>query len=197
MEAKRFLSLVLVGTLGVSAMTAQSYYDDDLYAPKQSSKTTKSTVTPTIGTSYSSGYYYETPRHTGDYASADSYYFDSGSTRDVDEYNRRYVSTVTPLDSASLDSALYDDFTYTRRIEKFYNPDIVSGSGDQALIDYYSAPQINVYVDNDPFWWGYNWRWGSLYWGYPYYGYYSPFYWDYPYYWGWGWGWSYPWRPGW
>ena len=48
MEAKRFLSLVLVGTLGVSAMTAQSYYDDDLYAPKQSSKTTKTTVTPTI-----------------------------------------------------------------------------------------------------------------------------------------------------
>ena len=48
------------------------------------------------------------------------------------------------------------DFAYTRRIEQFYNPQIVSGSGDEELANiYYMEPdQVNIYVNTPSAYWG-------------------------------------------
>ncbi len=59
----------------------------------------------------------------------------AGLNVDVDTYNRRgqfLVADSVPADSIDANS---DTYAYTRRLERFYNGDIVNGSNDQALID--------------------------------------------------------------
>lgn len=139
--------------------------------------------------------------------------------RDEDEYNRRGVfapdyEVDINGDTIYFDSdSTYDDeaFANTRRIERFYNPDIVILSDDDELVELYydESPTINLVVGSD---WGYaSYGWASTY--YPWYtgwydpwytGWYDPWYWHhrwyspyyYGYYWrpGFYWGWTYsPW----
>lgn len=191
-------SKLILGTL-VSAMTllpflahAQQYEDDIYYNPSKKPKTAKNAQTSSTAiqtANYNGGTYTPTP----DYPAAGTYNYSTGSTRDVDEYNRRNGYTVA--DTANLDSALYaDNFTYTRRIERFHNPDVVVSSNDGDVIDYYyntpsTSSVTNIYVNADPFW-GYGWN-------YPYY--YPSWRWSWslnPWYWGpsYSWSWGYdPW----
>lgn len=165
-----------------------------------------------------SGYYY-TPNTIVNYPDPAGYVPQgSGLDMDVDAYNRRgqfLVADSVPADSLD---ALLDSYAYTRRIEKFSNPDIVNGSGNQALIDsYYSQPatDINVYVVNASPW--ATWPYSS--WYSPWYNWYGPSWswswnmgWYDPWYsWSWGWGpgywpgyapgwgpaWGPSWGPGW
>ena len=72
----------------------------------------------------------------GDYAAADTYALPgTGSARNVDEYNRRgkYASSSQTGDTTAVD----DNFTYTRRIERFHNGDIIADVKDPELVDYY------------------------------------------------------------
>ena len=141
-----------------------------------------------------------------------------GSARDEDEYNRR--GSYRPLgytDTVATDSSyLYDDNTFanTERLQRFYDPNIVDGSGDDELITLYydTTPTVNLVI-------GSNWGWGP-YWGWGWSGWYDPWYaswygpgwgggwyrgwygpgwgwyssWYDPWYWdyGWGWGWNRP-----
>ena len=138
---------------------ADDYYDDDIYFDESKAKKKK-----TEKTTYAYPQSYST-NSTYDYGS---------SMRDVDEYNRQGAYYAT-TDSIKVDSAmLLDGYTYTNRIERFYNPNIVSGSGDQALIESYSQnqPIVNIYVDDyfyDPYPYdnwrvsvnlGWSWGWG-------------------------------------
>lgn len=210
----------LLTTLLVTCLTAwpvvshaQGYDDDIYYNPSKAAKTTKAntrttqTVNAGVNTGYSNTSVTGTTSYTPtpDYPSADTYTVDGGSTRDVDEYNRHSGYTVSS--TANLDSALWEDnFSYTRRIERFHNPDVVVESRDGDVIDYYYntdvTPQVtNIYVNNGPYWdwtstypsysswwnWNYGWGYNSWYWGpslslswYPS--------------WNWTWGWGYdPW----
>lgn len=135
-----------------------------------------------------------------------------GLNVDIDEYNRRGQFLVTDTVAAANDSVSADTYAYTRRIERFYNGDVVNGSGNQELIDsYYNTAgntDINVYVVNPSPWGYYNgwynpwspWAWNSLYWNNYFYGpswsigfgFYDPWY-----SWSWGWGPSYGWGPSW
>ncbi|MDE7443974.1 MAG: hypothetical protein K2M65_07410, partial [Muribaculaceae bacterium] len=154
---------------------------------------------------------------------SDSYTVYTNNTRDVDEYNRRgsYSAVET---TSSVDSLAMNDFKYTRKIEKFYNPEVVVGSGDEELMYYYanseaqSTPtQINIYVDSPDYWNPYfyssAWAWA---WNRP--AYMNPWYYNNPWLWdawtwgpsfGWNWGfgpswtwgpsfgWNWGWCPGW
>ena len=206
---KAFLTAFLCGAAATAS--AQGYYDDDIYY--DASKDTKakeeiaahkkaveeerirqqqqyeaelaywrslanqqSTYNPNLG--------------GGDYAAADTYALPgTGSARNVDEYNRRwkYASSSQTGDTTAVD----DNFTYTRRIERFHNGDIIADVKDPELVDYYyssaaSQPDINIYLVNSGWnsWgWGPSWydpRWPS-----------SP-YWAWNY---WGPSWFYPWWP--
>lgn len=199
---KHFFRYIIaaVGLLAMAAPAmAQDYYDDIYGGPRKQSKAKTKKQQQ------------QTPAYqVADYAPADSYAPSGSLQMDVDQYNRRGQFLVA--DSVAADSTeIGDTFAYTRRIERFHNPDIVTESGDTTLCDYYySTPQqtnVNVYVvDNSPYY-PYNWAWrygnpwywnvyGPSYvgWGGWYGGWYDPFWYD-PYPWGWSWGWT--WAPGW
>ena len=188
--------LVALAFVSMPLMAVSQDFEDDIYYNPSKEKTTKSQKS-TAPIRY-------VP--TQDYPAADTYNYSSASTRDVDEYNRRYATTA---DTTARDSAyISDNFAYTRRIERFHNPDVVAASGDDQLIDYYySQPSetssVNIYVNADPYLgWGIYPYYG--YYGYrPYYSYYNPWYswrWTFdPWYWGSSWTWGYDpyWYGGW
>lgn len=217
------IPLVLCILAGFSATVAAQDFDDIYYNPskdkakekaKIQASTAKRNPDATIEKVYNPSTYTPTP----DYTAAGSYEFNTGSTRDVDEYNRR-TSSNSVSNASDTTQAQSDDFEYTRRIERFHNPDIVVNTDDPNLIEYYyntepaSPSVVNIYIDNDP-WWGWNrpycstWAWTPFYYNYntwwgPYWslGWYDPWYsWSWGPSWGWGpsygWGWGGTWYPG-
>ena len=196
MKLKSFLPLALVGlfasTFGQAAAQS-SYFDDDIYydASKSTKKAPKKTVNQIFTT--------PSTVIVAEYPAADTYTVNGTRTISVDDYNRRGIFAT---DSLTADSTT-TDFAYTRRIEQFYNPEIVSGSNDAELANiYYMEPeQVNVYINTPSGYWGYDYF-------YPDFAYYSP-YWNYNWRWGsswywnswynpyWAWGPSWGWGPGW
>lgn len=196
------------------ALQAQGFYDDDIYYDASKAKKEKQAKAVEAARKAARSNYIPS-QPVADYPGSDTYVVNSGSTRDVDEYNRRYTlqNGREVTDSVSLDQLTQGGFVNTRRIERFSNPDIVSGSGDAELMDYYyaeqSQPQTTIIVNTvDPWYYGgvyspwyngyysYNpWRWGCNPW-YP--GYYDPWYGPS---WSWGcgpsWSWSWGWGGGW
>lgn len=188
----------------VGIASAQSYYDDDIYYDADKAKKEQAeALRKRVQANY-------VPNQSVDYPGADTYTVNSGSTRDVDEYNRHNLP-VTP-DTLRFNADGTETFAYTSRIERFHNPDVVSGSDDDELqYLYYTAQEepkstVNIYVN------GYTPYPGWSSWCCP--AYYSPWYWDSYYYrpyyswtwgyrpyWSWGWGpaWDYAWGwgPGW
>lgn len=197
---KSVLALIAIAVIGSSSMVAQSYYDDDIYYNPDKVKKEKVEKQKQSATNE--------PVNTASFIKgSDSYVVYSNNNRDVDEYNRRNV-TPSQADSTAINGNT--DFKYTRRIERFYNSDVVEGSDDEKLRDYYYASQIepetttiNLIVTPDygwysPFYSGwYNpWYYSSwCYWD-PWYG---PGWWGPSYAWNWGWGpsWSWGWGPAW
>lgn len=208
MKTKNIIQgLMALAVLGsVASLNAQDY--DDIYYKPKAKKNDK--VKTTTVTNY-------TP--TADYAAADTYtgsFSTSPMVCDIDEYNRqgkyKYADTLT------VNADTLGEFLYTRRLERFHNPDVVTNTGDDELIDYYysqpssTSTDINIYVNADPFYYG-GWYspyyYNSLYYPYLYsWRYYNPYYWsswDPWYNWGWSswnpwynWGWGpsyYPPRP--
>ncbi|MDE6693618.1 MAG: hypothetical protein K2K05_09560, partial [Muribaculaceae bacterium] len=136
----RLLSAMALMALPTIA-SAQNYYDDDIYynpskeiaKPIQTTKTT--TTTPT---------YYGDPL---DYPAADTYIVNTGSTRDVDEYNRRGQFLVT--DSVVTETVTTTDtYANTRKIQRFHNEGIIDGisNDDYATYVITDPAVLNVYV---------------------------------------------------
>lgn len=185
-------AILLTGCVALSA-SAQDYDDDDIYFNPSKAKST--TVKPNKNN------YVVT-----DYPAADAYTpTGNGTNIDIDRYNRRGIFATDTISAA--DSLTDANFAYTRQIERFYNPDVVTATDDDELAAYYygSQPtQVNINLNvpgywgypyayyNSPWyrgsassWWYYNsWAFNSLAWG-----------WD-PY-WNWGWGPSWAWGPSW
>ena len=210
---KSLFRLVAAAAVAIPFMaSAQNYYDDDIYfnadkAAKQKAERQKA------ATQAAQGAYY-VPNTASDFPAADTYTFNSGSTRDVDEYNRRGQFLVSAADTLAVDSLESSDtFANTRRIERFHNSDIISQTGDDDLASYYYSQQpqtvVNVNVVSDPWAWRYGSPWYVWNWGI-----YDPWYsWNFGPSWAWGpswswgpawswgpsWGWgpSWSWGPGW
>ena len=177
----------ILGLLGVMALTAGSLlaqdYDDIYYDASKAPKTTKVKVETPVKTV---AVYGEVPEKYK-VVVKDNY----REERDVDEYNRRgayepqYEVDING-DTIYMDSTYVDDdmFANTRRIERFYNPDVVILSDDDDLVELYydESPTINLIVGSDYSYASYGWS--SSY--YPWYtGWYEPWYT--------GWGWYRPW----
>ena len=208
---RRFSVMAIFAMTVSGSAFAQGYYDDDIYYDASKSKKEKKVQQKKQTVSKQSSYYgnrNNSGYQVADYPAADTYTVNGSLNMDVDTYNRRGQFLVP--DSIPADSLENGDFTYTQRIERFHNPDVVSGSEDQELRDYYSyamqQPQnVNIYViDNDPWYYygpSWSWRYGnpwywnswgpswSLSWGW------NSWAWD-PY-WSWGWGPSWSWGPSW
>lgn len=202
MNIKRFISFSSLVAVMAFCASAQSYYDDDIYfdASKASKNNQQVKNQNTNKTSAST---------VSDYPAADSYAYSFNGTRNVnvDDYNRRGIFAQ---DSLTADTTA-TDFEYTRRIEQFYNPDIINAIGDQDLANiYYMNPQeVNIYVNTPSSYWGYDyfypysWGYGSWgpYWSYNPWRWGSSWYWNswYDPYWSWGWGpsWGWGWGPSW
>ncbi len=206
----RLMPLVVTVLAASLPMQAQGFYDDDIYYDASKAKKEKQEKAIEAAKKAARRNYIPS-QPVADYPGSDTYVVNSGSTRDVDEYNRRsaFSGSREETDSVSLDRLMQGDFANTRRIERFSNPDVVSGSGDGELMDYYyaeqSRPQTTIIVNTvDPWYYGgiyspwyngyysYNpWRWGWNSWYDPWY---SP-----SWSWGWGpsWSWSWGWGGGW
>ena len=173
---------VLMVLVAAPMSVADNYNNDDIYytETKAKKKTKKEKAKKIVkDTPTEENYNYED--------------YNSGyELRDVDEYNRRgaYDYSYSYTDSLPYDSMR--GYTYTNRIERFYNPNVVDGSGNQELIDSYNEnnSEINIYIDPSWYPYRYNSRWGfSIGFTFPYY--WDP-YWDYyrwynPWTWTWGW----------
>ena len=205
--------LTLIGTLmlGNSIAVAQDY--DDVYYDTGSSKqkSEKSVKVKTADTNVAgrNPYFTQKSRPTTTPVDTAAQVING---RDVDEYNRRYADDAQQYyadEAASYevaDSTSGSDFTYTDRIVKFHNADVVVRSNDPDLIELYydNRPQVNIVVGTtlggwygDPFYWGVYDPWYSWNWYRPYrYGWYAGWY-DPWYSWGWGWGIHSAWHYGW
>ena len=192
------MALTLTLTLSALAAKAQSYYDDDIYYDAERAKKEKAeALRKRVQANY-------VPNTSVDFPGADTYTYDSGSTRDIDEYNRHNLPYAA--DTLNYNANGTETFTYTRNIERFHNPEVVSGSGDDELQYLYYTDQqqptsVNIYIDGmyyNPYSYRYwspvyspwydpwnSWTWGyGPYWGSSYYN----WYWGYPS-WSWSWGW--------
>lgn len=204
----RLASSALLLTLLSSTAMAQGYYDDDIYFDESKARKEKAEKK-------------QDKRHsaqpTSTYTRVASIPATAVTTaarpeRDDDEYNRR--GAYAPVKQQGDDSFLGDNFEYTKRIERFSDPDIVTSADDETLaylytnaddelanINYATSPTtVNIYVENpdpwDTFWNPYyyssawSWAWGPRY-------YYNPWYswnyaWGYGPSWSWNWGWGGP-----
>lgn len=171
MTIKRFfLPATLIAAVAVAMPANASGWDDDddiYYNP--SSKPAK-TETPQQQTTQQRTVSNYVPNTVVDYPAADTYVPATGAglNVDIDAYNRNgqfLVADSVPADSAAIGA---DTYNYTRRIERFYDGDVVNASGDQELIDSYYSTQpvtdINVYVVNG---WGGYWPYNSWAWSSP------------------------------
>ena len=121
----------------------------------------------------------------------------AGSSRSVDDYNRRAWTSVTPIDSTGNDiidfsavRGVYPDSTYseteandfqlTRKMSRFddYTPSEAYWDGyrDGRWSSPWYYGGYSSWYWNDPWYWGSPWYYGS------YYGWYSPWYYGYGYY---------------
>lgn len=194
----RLSSLMAVLIFGGSLVaSAQGYDDDDIYFNPDKAKTQPKAKVKTSGNTT-----------VYDFPAADTYQpvaTITGTNIDIDTYNRRGVFAKVDTTRRQQQQQNSGDFNYTQKIERFYNPDVITQSNDSELAElYYSQPQtsVNIYVQNDPFAYNY-WGWSNPY--------YPSWYWNSPYFswtfgwggpswsWNWGWGpsWSWGWGPSW
>lgn len=199
------LALMALPTLAI----AQGYYDDDIYynPSKETPKPVQTTKTNTKATTY-----YSDPL---DYPAADTYIVNTGSTRDVDEYNR-HGQFLVPDSVKTETTTTTDTYANTRKIQRFHNEGIVDGMSNDDYATYVitNPAQLNIYVESplytsfynplySPFgYYGYRSPYWSLSWGYYDPWFYDPWYgpsWGFGPSWGWGpsWGFGPAWGPGW
>ena len=153
MQMKKFILLTVIAALPLGLMAQ----DDDMY------------FVPTKENVAKEAQQLGLPKNT--------YY--SGSNRDVDEYNRRAWTTVTPIDSAGNDII---DFSAVRGV---YPDSAYSEVTDNDYRYTKRMSRFDGYTTSDAYWEGYrDGRWTSP-WHYSgYYSWYDPWYWDDPWYYG-------------
>ena len=151
-------ALVMAGAVVASG---QSYYDDDIYydaskAPKKEAKQSKQTKSSNRTGNSSTQLYYDGAQYVpwnnvGEYQSADQYQASGTSTRDVDEYNRRYagVSESRSNEPDSITLQQFEAMSNTRKLARFQNSDVASQAYAQSEYDdagYYADGYANGYA---------------------------------------------------
>lgn len=207
----KLLSLLLTAAVFTAApyAAAQSSFDDDIYFDASKAKKKKEAAKKEVVRIVVPADFKAAEEYAGELTS---------STRDIDEYNRRGIFALpdtAATDTIALDVEAGDAFANTRRIERFYNPDVIVENPDETVAEVYYTDQpieVNVYY-NSPY--GYfggpgmyydPWYFGpGIYNPWYYGGFYNPWSWGPSWSWNWGWGpswawgpsWSWGWGPGW
>ncbi|MDE6514244.1 MAG: hypothetical protein K2L05_08690, partial [Muribaculaceae bacterium] len=204
---RRMFALAAVAMLTAGSASAQGYFDDDIYFDAKKAKKEKAEKAEKAEKLQK-----QQPVKAAATVESSVADYGTGSTRAVDEYNRR--GSYKPQQAATTD--LGENFQYTRRIERFSNPDIVISSNDPDLQYYYSyaddelagstgtaSPTLNIYVSNPDPWDNYMNRYfydSAWAWAVRPAWYYSNPWWSYNY-WGPTWSWSispsWSWGPSW
>ena len=172
MKKYRVFALLGVMALTAGSLMAQDY--DDIYY--DSSKSTKNATKKVEKAAKTTVIYGEVPEKYKVVAQ-DNYQVE----RDEDEYNRRGAydpSNISYEVDINGDTIYEEAFANTRRIERFYNPDIVILSDDDDLIELYydESPSVNLIIGSDSFSY-YGWDTPLYSSFYPWYtGWYSPWY---------------------
>ncbi len=189
----RFIALIGLLALSAGAVMQAQDYDDIYYDASKSASGTTQAVKATKQ-SKTIAVYNEIPEKYK-VAANENYRVE----RDEDEYNRRGAYDPTYEidingDTIFGDTIYEESFANTRRIERFYNPDIVILSDDDDLVELYydESPSINLIVGTDVgLMASYGWSNSFYPWYTDWYPYYSPYY--SPWYA----GWHDPWSPYW
>lgn len=174
------------------AFAQDEYFDDIYYNPQKDTKVKKDTK-----------------------RQSQSNYISDFSSVDIDEYNRRGQYYLSPIDTVGMNAENGEDFVYSQKIQKYYNPTIILDNADlledvlnnsygnvNIILNDSGVPQFGTYYVAYPYrapyysaYWGPSWSWN---WGFGNCGFgigwYDPWYWDgwgWPSY-SWGWGWNYP-----
>lgn len=175
---KRLLLMTIFVSATISAVYADDYVDDLYYNPRKAAKQERARRAQEV---------------------AERNYIANFGDMDVDEYNNRGQYYMSPVDTIGSAVGQSEDFVYTQKIQKFYNPTIVVDNA-ALLGDVLDNSYGNVTVVYDGLYpsfgysygWPYysyagagwnSWRWHSgwgISWYDPWYGYYNPYY--YPYY---------------
>lgn len=159
---KRIIYTLMLVSMAGGSIAAQEF-DDIYYNPNKSASSTAK-------------------------AKKQSNYIRDFQNIDVDEYNRRGQYYESPVDTIGASAQNDEDFVYTQKIQKFYNPTIVVDNADvlaDVLQNAYGNVDI-VFSGGIPYF-------NSIY-GWP--GYYNYYNWATPY-WTWGPSWSWSWGPSW
>lgn len=201
-------TILLITSLFLGSGVALAQYDDDIYYNPNKAADNKKESTQIV-------------------ADGRNYNPNLGETAvltdaDIDAYNGYRVYYPTPIDTIGSAVANSDDFVYTQKIQKFYNPTIVTNNsavlaevlensyGNVSVVYQGGTPWLTSWVSPwysswyDP-WYGYNvwnvpgyyytssWYWNNWYWGPSWTWGYNPWYWDSPWiYPGFGWAWTSP-----
>ena len=181
---KLFLGVLM---FSITPMFGQGYYDDDIYYDAEKAKKERQEKLAELQAEY---------ELANPEMKAPTYQVYNNNDVDVDAYNRMGRS-YTQRDSSAVDSirpANSSMFTYTDRIERFSNPDIVTASDDPELIELYYADDVNIYVGtpSTTVSFGFYDPWYSS-WYSPWYGPRYSSYWYSPFYTYWGYGYWDPW----
>ena len=205
----RIFTLLGLIALGAGLVQAQDY--DDIYYDASKSKNAKTVKAIKAETPAKTTAVYGDVPEKYKVAAQSNYRVE----RDEDEYNRRggYDEPTFEVDingdTIYFDGdSIYDEaFANTRRIERFYNPDIVILSDDEDLVELYydESPTINLIIGSEWSYAPYGWGWSYPYYSRFYHTWFDPWYsdWYSPYYFGYyGWRWHGPmlwhwssWRP--
>ena len=186
------LSAILILAIGVSMMS-YAQEDDVYFVPTKARKEAEAkSLQEQRQRQFQSDYEYIQSQNAGSLVTAgddDNWAKGRVSHRNVDEYNRRQMSSDTTYVAPESD----EDGLYTSRIIRFHSPRlgvVVSSPYYGMWVDYYdpwlSPWDFDYYYDT---WYGWGWN--------PYF-YHSSFYWRpgwYDPWWSYSWGWG--WHPGW
>lgn len=176
----RFLALIGLLALSAGAVMQAQDYDDIYYDASKSASATKATKQSKTVSAYG-----EVPERYKAVAQ-DNYRVE----RDVDEYNRRgnfepnyQLNYEVDINGDTIyfdgDTIYEEAFANTRRIERFYNPDVVILSDDDDLVELYydESPSINLVIGTD-MGLAASYGWANTYypWYTGWYPYYQPYY---------------------
>jgi hypothetical protein len=168
-------SLIILAGCSTSKSTADY---DDVYSTSKKKNTTASSDDQTQVTT--PDYYEEGAENITGY-NPENYETGENVAYEDEPYLTTTETVTTPEGTNYITNNYYEgygyddyyDYSYAERIDRFYSPYMGYSYYAPCYTGYYYDPWYwDSYWYMPSFYFGFNWGWGSMYWGYPYYPYY-------------------------
>lgn len=171
--------LALIILAGCSSTKEASDYDDVYYSARKEKKQKKAEEMQTSDPDY----YVQNESNTAEYKMEEYDAGDYVAYEDDPVYSE--TQTIENPDGTTYITnnyygaggyGDYYDYSYSARINRFYNPYVGFNYYSPCYVGFYYDPWYNPYWYRPSLYFGFNWGWGGYGWGYPYYGYPYPYY---------------------